>query len=149
MLDKKDREIIDLLRNDARLSYRELGEEICLSANTVADRVRRLQADGILQGYFAQVDLAKLNLSVHAYIDIKLLPATTAADFETSIQVIPGIIESCLLTGSYDYQLRVACKDHADFVRLVESLRARAGVQDTHSRMILSRTIVRGKLWVI
>jgi Lrp/AsnC family leucine-responsive transcriptional regulator len=149
VLDKKDREIIDLLRNDARLSYRELGEAICLSANTVADRVRRLQADGILLGYFAQVDLAKLDLSVHAYIDVKLLPATTAADFDATIQVIPGIIESCLLTGSYDYQLRVACKDHADFVRLVESLRARAGVQDTHSRMILSRMIVRGKLGVI
>jgi len=62
---------------------------------------------------------------------------TSAARFEEAIAAIPGIQEATLMTGSYDYMLRVACRDQADLVRLVEALRERAGVQDTTSRVIL------------
>ena len=137
MLDKTDRQIIDLLRADARLSYRELGEQVCLSPNTVADRVRRLVADQVLLGFSARVNLAALDRGVQALIDVKMLPGTTAEQFEAVIQTIPGVVEAMLLTGSYDYALKVACRDHADLMRLIEALRARAGVQETHSRVIL------------
>lgn len=136
-MDKIDRDIIDLLRQDARLSYRELGERVCLSANTVAERVRRLIADKVLEGFSARVNLDALDLSVQALIDVKMLPGTTAAHFEAVIQTIPGVVEAMLLTGSYDYVLRVACRDHSELMRVIEALRSRAGVQDTHSRVIL------------
>ena len=137
MLDKIDREIIELLRSDARLSYRELGERVCLSANTVADRVRRLVGERVLQGFGARVDFAALGLAVQAFIDVKMLPGTTAEHFEAVVQFIPGVIEANVVTGTYDYLLRVACRDHADLMRLVEALRREAGVQDTHSRVVL------------
>jgi Lrp/AsnC family transcriptional regulator, leucine-responsive regulatory protein len=145
-LDKIDREIVELLRHDARLSYRELGERVFLSANTVADRVRRLQADRVLEGFSARVNLAALELTVQAYIDVTMRPETSSAHFETVIQSIPGVVEASLLTGNYDYLLRVACRDHADLERLIEALRAHAGVQDTHSRVILRQAQVRARL---
>lgn len=137
MLDRIDREIIELLRADGRLSYRELGEQVCLSANTVADRVRKLVAERVLEGFTARVSLSALELAVQAFIDVKMLPDTTAEHFEAVIQTIPGVVEANLVTGTYDYVLRVACRDHADLMRLVEALRKQAGVQDTHSRVVL------------
>ncbi|MES2153180.1 MAG: Lrp/AsnC family transcriptional regulator [Pseudomonadota bacterium] len=145
-MDKIDREIVDLLRSDARLSFRELGEQVCLSANTVADRVRKLVADKVLLGFGARVNLAALELRVQAVIDVKMLPTTTAAHFEAVIRTIPGVVEALLLTGSYDYLLRVAVRDHADLERLVEALRAKAGVQDTYSRVVLRQMEVEAPL---
>jgi Lrp/AsnC family leucine-responsive transcriptional regulator len=146
VLDKIDREIIELLRGDARLSYRELGEQVCLSANTVAERVRRLVSERVLQGFGARVDFAALGLAVQAFIDVKMLPTTSAEHFEAVIQDIPGVIEANVVTGTYDYLLRVACRDHADLMRLVEALRREAGVQDTHSRVVLRHMAVRAPL---
>jgi len=145
-MDKIDRQIIELLKKDARLSYRELGEHVFLSANTVADRVRRLIHDKVLLGFHAEVNLVALDLPLQALIDIKLLHATSAAQFEAAIASIPGIIEATLMTGAHDYMLRVACFDQADLVRLIEALRSRAGVQDTFSRVILRRFLVNAPL---
>lgn len=139
MLDRIDRTIIELLRSDARLSYKELGEQVGLSANTVAERVRRLLEHGVLQGFTARVNFDAIDLGVQAYIDVKMLPNTTAEHFEAVVQTIPGVIEANLVTGSYDYLLRVACRDHADLMRLVEALRRQAGVQDTLSRVVLKQ----------
>lgn len=144
MLDKIDREIVDLLYKDARLSFRELGERVFLSANTVAERVRRLQQNQVLLGFHAEVNLQALGLPLQALIEVKMAHGTSAQDFEAAIQSIPGILEASLMTGSYDYMLRVACIDQLDLMRLIEALRQRAGVQDTHSRVILQNKLVLG-----
>ena len=145
-MDKIDRHIIELLRNNARLTYRELGERVYLSANTVADRVRRLIEDKVLLGFHADVNLVAMELPLQALIDIKLLQGTSAGQFEAAIAKIPGIIEASLMTGTHDYMLRVACIDQTDLVRLIEALRDRAGVQDRFSRLILRRIQVDAPL---
>src|SRR5262245_50218980 len=138
-MDKIDREIIELLRDDARISFKDLGERVRLSANTVADRVRRLVADGVIRGFEANVNHAALGLQLQAYIDVKLKAGTNTHEFETVVQTIPGVLEVALLTGNYDGLLRVACQDQAHLLRLIDALRA-AGVQDTYSRVILHQT---------
>jgi Lrp/AsnC family leucine-responsive transcriptional regulator len=145
-MDKIDRHIVELLKNNARLTYRELGEHVFLSANTVADRVRRLIEDKVLLGFHADVDLTAMELPLQALIDIKLLQGIGAGQFEAAIAKIPGIIEASLMTGTHDYMLRVACLDQADLIRLIEALRDRAGVQDTFSRLILRRIQVGAPL---
>jgi Lrp/AsnC family leucine-responsive transcriptional regulator len=146
VLDRIDRAIIELLRSDARLSYRELGDKVFLSANTVADRVRKLVAEHLIEGFGARVNMDALELAVQAFIDIKMLPDTSAEQFEAVIQTIPGVLEANLVTGNYDYVLRVACRDHAALMRLVEALRKDAGVQDTHSRVVLKQMQVAAPL---
>jgi Lrp/AsnC family leucine-responsive transcriptional regulator len=146
VLDRIDRAIIELLRRDARLSYRELGEQVFLSPNTVADRVRKLLAEHVIEGFSARVQMEALGYDVSAFIDVKLLPSTSAEHFEAVIQTIPGVMEAHLVTGNYDYVLCVACRDHADLMRLVEALRKQAGVQDTQSRVVLKRLALNGAL---
>ncbi|MCS0808970.1 Lrp/AsnC family transcriptional regulator [Massilia agilis] len=136
-MDRIDREIVELLAKDARLSYKELGERVFLSANAVADRVRRLVAEGVLVGFHAAVNMAALGMGFQALADVKLKPGVSALDFEAMLRSIPGIVSATLLTGSHDYLLRVACKDQEHFVRVMESLRASGHVQDTQSRMVL------------
>jgi len=145
-MDKIDREIIEHLRKDARLSWRELGDAVGLAANTVAERVRRLLGEGVLEGFEARVNPEALGLTVHALIDVKMRPGVPADRFEAALQTIPGIIEATVMTGSYDYMLRVACHDHAHLMRVIETLREKAGVQDTYSRVILRSKTVRGLL---
>jgi Lrp/AsnC family leucine-responsive transcriptional regulator len=138
-IDRIDREILGLLRSDGRMSFRELGEQVGLSANTVADRVRKLQAEGAILGFHARINMAALGMDVEALIDVKLLPTTAATHFEAMVRRDPAVVEVSLLTGSYDYLVRVACRDHASLVSIIESMRANAGVQDTHSRVVLRR----------
>lgn len=124
---------------------RELGEKVFLSANSVAERVRRLVQNQVLKGFSAKVDLAAPGLPLQALVDVKMARETSAARFEEAIAAIPGIQEATLMTGSYDYMLRVACHDQADLVRLMEALRERAGVQDTTSRVILRQVDVHAQ----
>jgi Lrp/AsnC family leucine-responsive transcriptional regulator len=145
-MDRLDREILKLLVADGRLSYRELGERVHLSANAVAERVRRMLKDGTIRSIRADVDPAALDRTLEAQIDVKLRPDTSAADFERAIRLMPQLISATLLTGSYDYVLRVACTDRADLVEVAERLRNQAGALETYSRVVLQE--VRLSPWV-
>ncbi|HEY5801200.1 MAG TPA: Lrp/AsnC family transcriptional regulator [Burkholderiaceae bacterium] len=136
-MDRIDREIVSVLTKDGRISYRELGEQVCLSANAAAERVKVLVSQGIIQRFSAKVDPAAVGLPLQAYVEIKLAPEATASKFEADIQNIPGIVGATLLTGNSDYMLRLACRDQQDFVRIMENLRVGHGVQDTQSRLVL------------
>jgi Lrp/AsnC family leucine-responsive transcriptional regulator len=136
-MDQIDAKIVAGLRNDARISFKELAERVHLSANAVAERMRRLEASGVIRGYHASLDPRALDLSLQAIIDVKLLPGVTAQAFEATLQTVPGVIEANLMTGSFDYMVRVACADQEALVRLNENIRARGGVQDTHTRILL------------
>ncbi|UTY57793.1 Lrp/AsnC family transcriptional regulator [Massilia sp. erpn] len=132
-----DAKIVALLRSDARISYKEIGERVHLSANAVAERMRRLETSGVILGYHARIDPHALDLSLQAIIDVKLLPGVTAQAFEATLQTIPGVMEAVLMTGNFDYAVRVACANQEALVRLNENLRARGGVQDTNTRIML------------
>jgi Lrp/AsnC family leucine-responsive transcriptional regulator len=136
-MDKIDREILGILLKEGRISLRELGERVHLSANTVGERVRKLQDRGVIRAFEARPDLALLGLAFRAQVEVKLGPATRAEQFEAAIRRIPGIVDACLMTGAQDYVLRIACRDQADLVRIIETLRAEAGVVNTHSSVIL------------
>ena len=115
----------------------EISAELPLSPNAVAERVRRLVQAGIVTGFSATVDPAVLGLHLGAFVDVKLRSDAGADEFERRIAEVPGIIGCTLTTGQFDYTLRVACRDQADLVRIVEFLRTKAGATETYSRIIL------------
>jgi len=136
-MDKIDREIIRALQSDGRCSFTELGTAVHLSANAAAERVRRLLESGAIVGIHAVADPAALGLTIEAQIDVKLRPTTTAEAFERAIRDVPQVSIATLVTGSFDYALRVACSDRADLAAVTETIRERAGAQETYSRIIL------------
>jgi Lrp/AsnC family leucine-responsive transcriptional regulator len=138
-VDPIDRAILGKLRSDARLSFRDLGEAVGLSANAVADRVRRLVAAGTIRRFTTEIDPAADGNRLAAFVDLRLAPGTAADAFERGLRTIPGVVAAALTTGSFDYTLRVAVADQAALVSLVETLRARGAVE-TYSRIILRET---------
>ena len=136
-IDDIDREILGALEADGRSTYMELGRKVALSPNAVADRVRRLTATGVIRSFGAVIASETLGLRLHAYIDVKLRSETAADNFERGLSSVPGIVECILTTGRFDYTLRVACRDQADLVRIVERLRTQTGAAETYSRIIL------------
>jgi Lrp/AsnC family transcriptional regulator, leucine-responsive regulatory protein len=136
-VDKLDREILGILQSDGRRSYTDLAEAVHLSANAVADRVRRMMKNGTILGVRAIVDRAALGMTIEAQIDVKLRPTTSAEAFERTIGELPQVLSATLLTGSFDYALRVACTDRAELASVTETIRNKAGAQETYSRIIL------------
>jgi Lrp/AsnC family leucine-responsive transcriptional regulator len=136
VIDEVDRKIIRSLVVDGRMSFRDLGARIHLSPNATAERVRRLQSEGVIRGFGAVVNWPQLGYGIEAYIDVRLQAGTSARSFETEAAKIPGIVSAAIVTGDFDFRIRVACKDQADLVRVIEALRARTGVQGTNSAVI-------------
>lgn len=136
-MDKRDREILQILQRDGRRSFTDVGEAVHLSANAVADRVRKMTANGTIRSVQAIVDPAAFGMTIEAQIDVKLRPATSAEAFERAIRALPQVTTATLLTGSFDYALRVACIDRADLAAVTETIRNKAGAQETYSRIIL------------
>lgn len=145
-MDEFDRRIIGELGADGRMSFRDLGKRIHLSPNATAERVRRLQEAGVIRGFRVEIDPARLGFTVEAYIDVKMRRQTTAQSFEASIRKIPGIVSAAIVTGDFDFRVRVACKDQSDLVRVIETLRIQAGVQETSSALICREARINNTL---
>jgi|SRR5579862_5093933 len=137
VIDDIDREILNRLEKRGRASYMELASAVALSPNAVAERVRRLVHSGAIRGFSAQVDPVLLGLRLAAFIDVKLRSDCAADDFERALEALSGVVEVTLTTGQFDYTLRVACRDQADLVRIVEYLRTTGGAAETYSRIVL------------
>jgi Lrp/AsnC family transcriptional regulator, leucine-responsive regulatory protein len=125
------------LLRDGRISFSALAEAANLSANAAAERVRRMQASGVIRSITANVNSAKLGRALAAQIDVKLRQGVSAAAFEKALQGVSQIRSATLMTGSFDYAVRVACRDQDDLVSVTEYLRNKAGAQETYSRLIL------------
>ncbi len=127
------------------MSYRQLGETIDLSANAVAERVRRLTANGTIRGFHTDIDPAANGARLAAFVDLRLANGMGADTFETQLRAMPGIISASLTTGHFDYTLQVAVADEPTLVALIESLRA-GGAAETHSRIVLREAVLRRRL---
>jgi Lrp/AsnC family leucine-responsive transcriptional regulator len=90
----------------------------------------------MIRGFSAVVNWSQLGYVVEAYIDVRLQAGTGAHSFEAAVAKIPGIVKAAIVTGDFDFRIRVACKDQSDLVRVIETLRARAGVQGTNTAVI-------------
>ncbi|MEU6239090.1 Lrp/AsnC family transcriptional regulator [Kitasatospora sp. NPDC047058] len=138
-MDDLDREILGELRTDARISYRDLGARVGLSANATADRVRRLLRTGVIRGFTTLVDpaadAARPGLTV--FIDVRLRPETDSDTFETLALRLPGVTETAHVTGEYDYLLRARIPDAAGLDQLLRRLKHDAGVAHSSTRLAL------------
>lgn len=136
-MDRIDSQLLALLARDGRLSWRELAEAVHLSPNAVADRVRRLRESGVIRHIRAVIDPAALGRTLEAQIEVKLDAATAALDFENALRHVPQILSAVLMTGSFDYAIRVACESREELMQVTEQLRRHAGVRETYTRMVL------------
>lgn len=136
-MDAIDRQIVKLLLADARTTYQEMGRAVRLSANTVAERVRRLRGVGVIRGYHADLDPAALGRGLTLLSDIRLREGVDRAEFERGLSTVGQVLSAMRLTGEYDYQLRIVCTDAQEFETVIDLLKRDHGVRELRSRLLL------------
>lgn len=139
VIDEIDRAIIRELQEDGRLSYRDLGERVGLSANATGVRVQRLRSDGVITGVHAHVDHAALGRGIEAYVDCWLESRDPEHwdRFVAHIVADDRVIDAVHLTGKVDYRLRVVVASATELDELLGDLRTKAGIGETDTRLIL------------
>ncbi len=143
ILDKFDRAILNHLQSDGRMSNVDLASAVSLSESACLRRVRSLEEDGLIEGYVALLNQDKAGLSgdVFVHIGLQREEQSELAAFEAAVQCIPEVMECYLMTGEFDYLLRVVVKNMADFERLhKESLTRLPGVARVNSSVAI-RTV--------
>lgn len=113
LLDATDVRILQLLQHDARLTNKEIADKTGKSVTPVYERIRRLEAEGVIEGYKAILNKDKIGRSLIAYTNVQLKEhsKTMLRDFEKAIVQIEEVLECMHLTGTYDYLLKVAVAD--------------------------------------
>ena len=137
VIDALDHAILGELRQDGRLSWRELGERIGLGPTATADRVRRLEQLGVIRGFRAEVDLSVLGLGLRALTELRLGAETPYEDFEEALRTTPEVQLAFHVTGSLDYVLLLACPDVATLDRILSTWRLERGVTESSTRILL------------
>ena len=142
-LDRYDRQILDLLQRDGRVSNVQLAAAVNLSESACLRRVRALEESGMIDRYVALLNQAEAGLSGNVFVHIGLHREEDRelAAFEEAVRDIPEVMECYLMTGEFDYLLRVVVSDMADFERLhKEALTRLPGVARVNSSVAI-RTV--------
>ena len=144
-LDRYDRQILQVLQEDGRISNQDLADRIGLSPSPCLRRVRALEEGGLIRGYRALLDAKKLGLSLMALIHISMDRHTPERfeNFEAEINAIPEVIECLLITGQdADYQLKAVVHDMDAYQELLLNRITRIpGVTGVHSSFVLRRVV--------
>lgn len=106
-MDDIDKKLIGLLQENARYSLKQLAEQVFLSSPAVSSRIERLERDGYIVGYQAQVDPQKLGYHITAFINLEMEPPQKAT-FYPFIQACPNVLECDCVTGMYCMLIKVA-----------------------------------------
>ncbi|MFN4115944.1 MAG: Lrp/AsnC family transcriptional regulator [Inhella sp.] len=120
VIDRIDREILRLLQQDGRLANAQLAEAVSLSPSACLRRLQRLENDGVIEGYAARLNGAAIGRPNTVFIEVTLnSQGSQALDaFERAVAACPAVLECHLMSGDFDYLLRVAVADMADYERL-------------------------------
>lgn len=137
-LDGLDIQILDRLLNQARITWSDLAGYLGLSAPAAADRVRRLEERGIIQGYGVQLNAMALGYDLTAFIAVTLTHPSDRDDFLAQIQAQPEIQECHHVTGDHDYLLKVRCRGTQGLEQLIsKGLKQSHGLR-TYTTIVLS-----------
>jgi Lrp/AsnC family transcriptional regulator, leucine-responsive regulatory protein len=119
-LDQIDLAILKTLQENGRISNADLADRVGLSASSCSRRLDILEKSGVISGYHARVSHKALDYKMMVIVHISLSGqfAKTLAEFEAAVKRVPNVLVCYLMSGEYDYILRVACKDLEDYERI-------------------------------
>ena len=142
LLDETGWHILEALQANARLSFSELGQRVGLSSPAVAERVRRMEDAGIITGYRAEVNTAKIGYPITAIIRVSNSPGERCTRLTASTQAIPEVLECFRVTGGDSLIMKVM----ASSVEHLESLIDRISEHGQLTTSIVLSTVVSRKV---
>jgi Lrp/AsnC family leucine-responsive transcriptional regulator len=138
--DKTDLAILRVLLLDSRKTLQDIGNEVGLSPTSCWTRIKKLEAQGVIKRYTVDIDPAKLGYHDSVIVQVTLESHTdeTLYDFGRMLATIPEIQEAYLVSGDYDYYIRIAVRDTRDYERLLrEKLYKIPGIRHSKSHFVL------------
>lgn len=139
-MDQTDRRILRLLQRDGRMTNVELARHAHLSPPATHDRVRRLQEDGVIQGFTVRLDPSMLDRALLIFVEVTLDRTSTGIfeEFAAAVRRSPEIMECHMVAGGFDYLIKVRVRD-MDAYRtfLGESLVRLPGIRQTHTYTVM------------
>ena len=137
--DTLDLKIIQRLMRQARMTWSDLANSLGLSAPAAADRVRRLEERGVIQGYAALINPDSLGYNLTAFISVTLERPEHRAAFLQQVEALGEIQECHHVTGEDAYLLKVRCRGAQDLERLIsDDLKSLPGILKTRTAIALS-----------
>ncbi len=151
-IDKYDKQILEILQKEGKISNQDLAERVGLSPSPCLRRVKALEEAGIILGYRALVDAKKIELGLTALIQISMDKHTQERfnSFDREMKAIPEVLECLLITGqSADYLIKVIVKDLDHYQKLLlQKITKIAGVTGVHSSFVLNKVIDKTELHI-
>ena len=143
-MDRIDKRILSILQKDGHISMSRLSDQVGLSLSACHRRVKLLEADGKISHYAARLNRRKIGLEFQVFIEIKLISQRREdiAAFEEAIAEMEEVLECHLISGEFDYLIRVAARSTQDFERLYRG-RLSEIPSVTHTKTLLSLSTVK------
>jgi Lrp/AsnC family leucine-responsive transcriptional regulator len=143
-----DARILEVLQRDGRRPYADLGAEVGMSGPSAHERVKKLEARGVIQGYAAIVDPVAIGYDILAFSWITQAPGTSSNDLTEAFAMIPEIEECHHITGEADYLIKVRARDTRDLERVLRAVQATPNVYQTETDVVFSSGFERRPLHV-
>jgi Lrp/AsnC family leucine-responsive transcriptional regulator len=139
-LDRTDLRILAEIQRDGRMSIVELARRVNLTKTPCAERLRRLEGEGVITGYFARIEPKAVDAAHVVMVQVQLHATTAAAleAFNDAVRREPQIQSCHMVAGGFDYLLKVRTRDIDDYRRsLGEVISRLPGVQQTHTYVVM------------
>lgn len=138
-LDDLDRKILNLLQKDASLSVDQLADQVALSRNACWRRVKRLEADGVVQKRVAVLDPVAIGLDLQVFVHIRTNDhsARWTEKFRRAVTAMPEIIGAHRMSGDLDYVLRVRVADVAAYDSFYQRLIEKVEIADVSASFVM------------
>jgi Lrp/AsnC family transcriptional regulator, leucine-responsive regulatory protein len=150
-MDEIDNKIIVFIQENGRASYNEIGEAVGLSVSAINERLKKLQTQGVIQGFTAKIDPKAVGLDVLAFIYVQIDKPNLEREFAKRIKKFNEIEECHHVTGEWSYLMKVRTRTIRDLEYLIsDKIKSVEGATRTHTVIVLSSpkesgTLVPGK----
>lgn len=148
-LDKKDQQLLTLLQNNARTAVSELATAVSLSDTPCLRRIKKLEASKVICGYHTAINPRSLGLNVLVYAFVRLSQNSVSAAniFEEQVEKLNHVLECSVISGSYDYLLKIIATDLESYESFVKhklgSINCIANIEST---VVLKQTFSKKQL---
>jgi DNA-binding Lrp family transcriptional regulator len=142
-IDQIDRRIVALLREDARRSFKDIGDHVHLSAPAVKRRVDRLEREGVILSYTAVVDNHAFGWHAEAFVDLFCEGRMPGEAIKRAAEREPGVVSAHTVAGEASAMLHVMAEDTKDLESALERIRSTDGISRTVTEVVLSTLFQR------
>jgi len=137
-IDEIDAKILELLQRDGRMKRSDVAEEVDLSISAVSERMRKLEARRVIEGYKAVVDAKRLRLDITAFIRVSVDGSEHYAAFVERVTGMAHVLELHSITGEGSHLMKIRTKDTTSLERFLSEVQALPGVSKTTTSIVLS-----------